>query len=106
MYIDKLESVDKYGDKITDDHIRMKSVPTSCIKHTANLMNFQPMEIYKHLYQHNKHIKFDLTENGKNCGFKYEKNMSVRSYDESEFTRTITFNDNIERIEIIKNSII
>ena len=44
----------------------------------------------------------ELTENGKNCGFKYEKDMSVRSYEENEFTRTITFPTNIERIEIIK----
>ena len=47
-----------------------------------------------------KWVQFDLTENGKNCGFKYEKDMSVRSYEENEFTRTITFPTNIERIEI------
>ena len=95
-----MESVDKNGNTITDDHIRLKSVPTSCIKHTSNTMNIQPMDIYAHLYRKGKQVKFDLTENGKNCGFKYEKDMPVRSYEENEFTRTITFNSEIERIEI------
>ena len=58
------------------------------------------MDIYAHLYRTGKQVKFDLTEHGKNCGFKYEKDMSVRSYEENEFTRTITFNSEIERIEI------
>ena len=53
-----------------------------------------------HLYGDGKCVQFDLTENGKNCGFKYEKDMSVRSYEENEFTRKITFPTNIERIEI------
>ena len=100
VYIDKLESTNKDGVVITGDHIRLKSVPTSCIKHTSNNMNIQPMELYKHLYGRGEHVKFDLTESGKNCGFKFEKDMSVRSYVENEFTRTITFPDNIERIEI------
>ena len=59
-----------------------------------------PMDIYKHLYGDGKCVQFDLTEDGKNCGFKYEKDMSVRSYEENEFTRKITFPTNIERIEI------
>ena len=100
VYIDKLESVDKNGDTITGDHIRLKSVPTTCIKNTSNNMNIQPMDIYKHLYGEGKQILFDLTENGKNCGFKYEADMSVRSYEANEFTRAITFPTNIERIEI------
>ncbi len=63
-------------------------------------MNIQPMEIYKYLYGYGKQIQFDLTENGRNCGFKYETDYTVRSYEENEFTRTITFNPEIERIEI------
>ena len=53
---------------------------------------------YKHIFGDGKCVQFDLTEDGKNCGFKYEKDMSVRSYEENEFTRTITFPNNIERI--------
>ena len=58
------------------------------------------MDLYKHLFVNGNQIKFDLTENWMNCGFKYEKDMSVRSYEESEFTREIKFNSEIERIEI------
>ena len=57
------------------------------------------MELYKNLFNGSK-ILFDLTESGKNCGFKYEKDMSVRSYEESEFVRGIVFSPEIERIEI------
>ena len=66
-------------------------------------MNINPMDIYiyKHLYSKSNHIKFDLTEEGKKCGLKFEKDMTVRSYEENEFTRTITFNQEIERIELL-----
>ena len=64
-------------------------------------MNINPMDIYKHLYTKGNHIKFDLTEEGKHCGFKFEKDMSVRSYEENEFTRTITFNQEVGRREIL-----
>ena len=99
VYIDKLESVDKNGETITDDHIRLKSVPTSCVKYTADTYEIDPMELYKQLYNGTK-ILFDLTESGKNCGFKFEKNLSIRSYEESEFVRGISFSQEIERIEI------
>ena len=46
VYIDKLESVDENGNTITADHIRLKSVPTSCIKYTSKSMNINPMDIY------------------------------------------------------------
>ena len=98
-YIDKLESVDAEGNTINSDHIRMKSVPTSCIKYTSKEMNLQPMELYKQLFE-SKKINFDLTEGGNNCGFKYEKDMSVRSYQESEFNRCIGFSSEVEKIEV------
>ena len=59
VYIDKLESVDKNNDVITGDHIRLKSVPTSCINHTSRNMEMSPMDIYKHLYGDGNHIQFD-----------------------------------------------
>jgi len=43
---------------------------------------------------------FDLTENGRNCGFKFEKDMTVRSYNEGEFHREIGFPTHTERVEI------
>ena len=48
VYIDKLESVDKNNDVITGDHIRLKSVPTSCINHTSKNMEMSPVDRYKH----------------------------------------------------------
>jgi hypothetical protein len=99
VYIDKLESVDAEGNTINSDHIRMKSVPTSCIKYTSKELNLQPMELYKQLFE-SKKINFDLTEGGNNCGFKYEKDMSVRSYQESEVNRCIGFSSEVEKIEV------
>ena len=100
VYIDKLESDDKNNDVITGYHIRLKSVPTSCINHTSKTMEMQPMDIYKHLCGDGNHIQFDLAQDGRNCGFKYEKDMSIRSYEENEFSQTITFPTNIETTEI------
>ena len=50
VYIDKLESVDKNNDVITGDHIRLKSVPTSCINHTSKIMEMSQMDIYIYIY--------------------------------------------------------
>ena len=87
VYIDKLESVDKNSNVITGDHVRLKSVPTSCINHTTqnisqecndsyslfeNLewnIGLEPMDMYKQLYGDGNNIQFDLIEDGKNCGF-------------------------------------
>ena len=99
VYIDILESNDKDGNIINENHIRMKSVPTSCIKYTSQGQNIQPLDLYEKLYNGTK-INFDLTEGGTNCGFKYEKDLSVRSYEESEFHRCIGFSNEVERIEV------
>ena len=36
-----------------------------------------------------------------NFGFKFENDMSARSFEDNEFTRTITFNQGIDRLEIL-----
>ena len=95
VYLDVLESLDHDGTVINSNH-RMKSVPTSCIKHTVKEMNLQPLELYKQLFE-NKKIDFDLTEGGNWCGFKFETDMSVRSYKEGEFHRCIGFSKEIEK---------
>jgi len=46
-------------------------------------------------------VDFDLPENGRNCGFKFERDMTVRSYSEGEFHREIGFPAEVPRIEII-----
>ena len=38
VYIDKLESTDKNNNTIQDHHVRLKSVPKSCINHTCEKM--------------------------------------------------------------------
>ena len=102
--------------QLLHNHTRLKSVPTSCIKHTANKENTTPIELFKQLFNGDK-IKFDLLEDGNKCGFKFEKDFSVRSYEpnkkktkrvdgiqieyeESEVIREISFGIDKERIEI------
>ena len=99
VYIDMLESEDKDGQIINANHIRMKSVPTSCIEYTSKEQELQPIDLYKDLFN-GKKINFDLTEGGNNCGVKYEKDLTVRSYEESEFNRCIGFSKDVERIEV------
>ena len=99
VYIDILESINKDGETINSDHIRMKSVPTSCIKYTSQEQELQPLDLYQQLYNGTP-ISFDLTEGGGNCGFKYEKDLSVRSYEQSEFNRRIGFSNDVERIQV------
>ena len=116
VYIDILESKDKENNIIRDSHIRLKSVPNSSICYEANKCDIVPIDIYKKLYDGEK-IKFDLLNGGEKCGFKFERDMSVRSYnpkmikkqkvdnkiieyEESEFIREISFNKETERIEI------
>ena len=99
VYMDRLESVDRFQKKIQTNHIRMKGIPTSCVKHKSKEMEIDPMEIYEQLYK-GERLNFDLTEDDNKCGFKYEKDLSVRSCHEGEFTRSLAFCAEVERIEI------
>ena len=99
VYIDKLESVDKDGNTTDADHIRMKSIPTDCIKYTSKQNGLQPIDLYKQLFNGIK-INFDLTQGGECCGFKYERDMSVRSYNDNEFNRCIGFTTDVEKVEV------
>ena len=67
----------------------------------ARCYNATPLELYKALYKPGVRVEFDLTENGKNCGFRFEKDFSVRSYEEHEFVRNIGFPSETERVMII-----
>ena len=89
-YLDILESVDKDGQTIHGEHIRMKGVPTPSIRHTAAAEGMNVLNLYKRLYQ-GRAFSFDLTCGGSRCGFKYNKDLTVRSYRASEFCRTIAF---------------
>ena len=46
-YIDILESTDEFGNVINVEHIRMRGIPTSCIKYEADKNNISVLDIYK-----------------------------------------------------------
>ena len=51
MYCDRLESKDKFGNPITADHIRMRGIPTPCIKYKAHADKCDVISIYNKLYE-------------------------------------------------------
>ena len=46
-YIDILESTDKDGNTINAEHIRMKGIPTPCIKYYAKQNKMSVFDLYK-----------------------------------------------------------
>ena len=88
-YIDKLEGETEKGEKKIDYHIRMKGVPNSCIKWTAEKLGYENVfELYKDLYN-GKEIEFDLTEGGRKGNFKFNANGTIETL--QEFKRLIKF---------------
>ena len=49
-YIDILEPIDKDGKTISSEHIRMKGIPTPCIKYHAQKKGMTVLDVYKKLY--------------------------------------------------------
>ena len=111
-YVDDLESKDEKGNVINHEHTRLKAIPESCIGYTINKENIDVKTLFKKLYN-GEEILFDLTEGGEKCTFKYDDDLSVRCYKkevekkkkgiiytESEFTRRIVFDKNVECIEV------
>ena len=62
-YIDSLEYVNDEGDKTHDLHIRLRGIPTSCIKYEADKNDITVLDIYKRLYE-GEPFEFDLTNQG------------------------------------------
>lgn len=88
-YIDRLEGIDKNGNKQEDYHIRMKGIPNSVILYTSKKLGYAtPYDMYKDLYN-GKAIEFDLTNDGKKCNFKMNKDYSVETLE--VFKRVIKF---------------
>jgi len=71
IYIDYLRGEDETGYKYSH-HIRMKGVPSSCIKYTCEQMNINPPELYQKLMAGDK-IAFDLLEGGNKTMFQHNK---------------------------------
>ena len=78
-------------------HIRMKGVPSSTVKYTAEKMGIGLYELYEKLYNGNK-IRFDLLEGGGRCNFKFHNDGSISSMD--SFHRDLCF---VEDMEVRKN---
>ena len=83
-YIDILESTDKHGKTINSEHIRMKGIPTPCIKYYAEQHNITVSDIYKKLYN-NEVIKFDLIDAGNEIVCRNNKDHTISNV--SDFPR-------------------
>ena len=57
-YLDILEPTDKDGKTINSEHIRLKGIPTPCIKYYAERNNMTVLDVYTKLFG-NKINKFD-----------------------------------------------
>ena len=77
-YIDVLEYVNDEGDKIHDQHVRMKGFPTSCIEYYAKINNISVLDVYKKLYK-NESIVIGLTNDNNKCVFRNHKDHTVSS---------------------------
>lgn len=101
VYYDKLESEDKHGKTIHADHIRMRGIPTPCIKYKSKQEEIDVMGIYENLYKGGKY-KFDLTNDDNKTAFKFNKDKSVSMWQSGEFDREISFTKTINNsIELI-----
>ena len=83
-YIDILEAIDKDGKAIYSEHIRMKGIPTPCIKYYAEQHNLTVLDVYTKLFN-NKTIKFDLTNDGNKFVCRNNKDHTISNV--SDFTR-------------------
>ena len=100
MYYDRSESKDKHGNTIHEDHIRMRGIPTPCIKYKAHESTRDVMSIYKNIYNGGE-IEFDLTNiNSKTTCFSFNKDKSISTWKSGEFIRCITTDVETEKIEI------
>ena len=55
-----LESTNKDDNVINEEHIRMRGIPTACIKYYAEQTQITVLNIYKKLYE-GEVITFDIT---------------------------------------------
>lgn len=89
--------LDSNGNKIEvrGEHMRMKGVPNSTVKHTSKMLSISNYDLYKQLYDNDEAVEFDLLETdetGKSnrCNFKFARNMSISTL--KEFKRKLKFN--------------
>ena len=100
LYYDRLESKDKQGNTINEDHIRMRGIPTPCIKYKAHESKCYVMSIYKKLYKGGE-LEFDLTNNNaKTTCVRFSKDTSISTWKHGELNRCITTDVETEKIDI------
>jgi hypothetical protein len=89
-YIDKLEGINKNGEKETGFHIRMKGIPEKCIHYVVEHSDKynDVMDLYIDLYNGNE-VSFDLTNGGTKANFKFNNNYTINTL--SMFSRSIKF---------------
>ena len=102
MYCHTLQAFKQYEDEkieLKQQMNRLKGISESSIKFEGGKEGTK--QLYERLYN-DETLNFDLTENGDKCGFKYENktDMGVRSYRKGEFSRNVSVNPNVERIEV------
>jgi hypothetical protein len=88
-YLDVLNGTLKDGTIKTDYHIRMKGVPNSCVRWTADrLYGGDLVALYTAMYE-GEPIAFDLLEGGARCSFETFRDLSINN--RATFTRTLKF---------------
>ena len=83
-YIDILEPTGKDGMVINSGHVRMKGIPTPCIKYYAEQHNMSVLDLFKQLCD-TKTIKFDLANDGNKFVCRNNKGHTISNV--SDFTR-------------------
>ena len=83
-YIYIFEPTDKDGKTMNSERIRLKGIPTPCIKYYAEQHNITVLDVYTKLFN-NKTIKFDLTNDGKELVCRNNKDYTISNV--SDFTR-------------------
>lgn len=89
-YCDVLVGTNKItGKEETQEHIRLKGIPNSCIFYTQKLLGYKSViDMYEDLY-YGKEITFDLTEGKLKTNFKMCSDYSIQNI--SIFDRKLTF---------------
>ena len=89
-YIDKLQGEDIITGEIKNDyHIRLKGVPTDCIKWTAEKLKYENVfDLYVEMYKSTE-VEFDLTQGLTKDNFKFNSNGTIKTL--LEFKRRIKF---------------
>ena len=92
-YLDKLEGIDKNGNKQNSFHLRMKGVSPAAIEEHVRIerkinANYDELQMYKRLFDGDA-ITFDLKANNK---VRFQKNKDqVYSTFSGEFKRRVRF---------------